>query len=311
MNYYSKETYFKLPKIKILQQHIVPENIENIRLQEYAPLVFNEFIPSKSGIKKAIKNNLFLIDSAVAQTGSWILPGQKIELISDNSIKPKVFEYRLDVIFEDEYFAAIYKPAGITVSGNKFKTIFNALPFNLSESSEPDALFKPTPVHRLDNQTSGILLVAKTKTAQISLGNQFFDKTIQKTYHAIVIGKVEKNNVINTTIDSKKSETHFEVISTTNSLKYTALSFLKVTPKTGRTHQIRIHLSSINHPILGDKLYGNTDFIHKGKGLFLAATEIEFTHPKTMDLIHIKTEIPSKFHSLLTREERRWNNYYL
>ena len=155
------------------------------------------------------------------------------------------------------------------------------------------------------------MLIAKTKTAQISLGNQFKDKTIQKTYHTIVIGKVKKSQTINTLIDLKKSETHFEVISTTNSLKYKVLSFLKVSPKTGRTHQIRIHLASINHPILGDKLYGNADFIHKGKGLFLAATEIEFIHPKTFHKIHLKTAIPSKFHSLLTREEKRWNNYYL
>ena len=311
MNYYSKETYFKLPEIKILQQHIVPKNIENIRLQEYAPEIFSEFIPSKSGIKKAIKNKLFFINGEIAQTGSWVISGQKIELISDNSIKPKVFEYRLEVIIEDEHFAAIYKPAGITVSGNKFKTIFNALPFNLTESSEPDALFKPTPVHRLDNQTSGILLIAKTKTAQISLGSQFSDKTIQKTYHTIVIGKTTNEQTITTPIETKESETYFELISAIESLKYQHLSLLKVSPKTGRTHQIRIHLASINHPILGDKLYGNTESLHKGKGLFLAATEIEFKHPKTLKEIHLKTAIPSKFHSLLTREERRWNNYYL
>lgn len=206
--------------------------------------------------------------------------------------------------------AIINKPAGITVSGNSFKTIFNALPFNLKESNEPDKLFKPTPVHRLDNQTSGILLIAKTKTAQIELGKQFENKTVQKKYSAIVIGKVLNNGAIKTPIENKKSETSFELIAVENSLKFKHLTFLKATPKTGRTHQIRIHLASIGHPILGDKLYTNSEILHKGKGLFLAATEIAFLHPKTLVPICFKIEIPNKFNSLLVREKRRWESYH-
>lgn len=220
-----------------------------------------------------------------------------------------MFEYVFEVIYEDEHMAAINKPPGITVSGNNFKTVFNALPFNLKTSTEPDVLFKPTPVHRLDNQTSGILLIAKTKTAQIELGKQFNNKTIQKNYNAIVIGAVNNTNTIIKPIENKLAETNFSVIEIVNSLKYKNLSFLKVSPKTGRTHQIRIHLASIGNPILGDKLYGNTDTLHKGKGLFLAATEIIFKHPKTAKNIYLKINIPNKFNSLLKREERRWNTY--
>nr|WP_291847391.1 RluA family pseudouridine synthase [Lutibacter sp.] len=278
-------------------------------MQEYAPSIFKEFIPSKSGIKKAIKKELFLVNGQTALTGTWVNSEQIIELIDDPSNKPKVFEYNLEVVFEDEHIAVINKPPGITVSGNSFKTIFNALPFNLKESTEADKLFKPTPVHRLDNQTSGILLVAKTKTAQIELGNQFRNKTIQKKYCAIVVGKVAKNSTINTPIENKIAETSFEIIEVVKSLKYNELSFLKVSPKTGRTHQIRIHLASIFHPILGDKLYGNAEKIHKGKGLFLAATEITFLHPKTTTTINFKIAIPNKFNSLLIREKRRWNSY--
>ncbi|WP_262711416.1 RluA family pseudouridine synthase [Gramella jeungdoensis] len=280
-----------------------------MRLQEYAPKVFKVYIPSNSGVKKAIKLGRVLADGEIAQTATWINAGQVLELIEDPNKQEKVYAYNLEIIFEDDHIAIVNKPAGITVSGNKFKTIANALPHNLRKSTQPDALSKPTPVHRLDNQTSGILLIAKTKTAQIELGKQFKNQTIKKKYCAIVIGEVLKSRIINSPIENKPSETNFEIIKVVKSLKYKELTCLKAFPKTGRTHQIRIHMSSIGHPILGDKLYGNPETIHKGKGLFLCASEIKFLHPKSFLQTTIKIDVPQKFNSLLAREKRRWNTY--
>ncbi len=232
-----------------------------------------------------------------------------LDLLEIPQTQPKVFECSLEVIYEDHEMAVINKPAGLSVSGNAYKTIYNALPFNLKKSNSKDSLPWPTPVHRLDNQTSGLLLIAKTKTAQIELGNQFKNQTIQKKYCTIVIGKVHTNQIISTPIENKEAETSFEIIKIVNSLKYQQLSFLKVSPKTGRTHQIRIHLASIGHPILGDKLYGNKETLHKGKGLFLCASELKFLHPKSFEIIVLKIEVPQKFKSMLVREKRRWNTY--
>ncbi len=250
-----------------------------------------------------------LINGEIAQTGTYVQFGQVIDLLETPQSQPKVFELHLKVLFEDNHMAAIHKPAGFSVSGNAYKTIYNALPFNLEKSSESDALPWPTPVHRLDNQTSGILLIAKTKTAQIALGNQFKNHTIQKKYCAIVIGEIPTNGKINTPIEDKIAETDFKVVTVVNSLKYKHLSLLNVSPKTGRTHQIRIHLASIGHPIFGDKLYVDEKMLHKGKGLFLCAQENLFLHPKTSEEINLKIAIPHKFESLLLREQRRWWNY--
>ncbi|PKP13209.1 MAG: RNA pseudouridine synthase [Bacteroidetes bacterium HGW-Bacteroidetes-3] len=295
--------------MNLLHSHIVPKGIENIRLQNYAPKIFYDFIPSNAGIKKAIKRGQILINGEIALTGTFVHFGQVIDLLETPQSQPKIFELKLGILFEDNYMAAIHKPAGFSVSGNAYKTIYNALPFNLGKSTEPDALPWPTPVHRLDNQTSGILLIAKTKTAQIALGNQFENHTIQKKYCAIVIGEVLKNGKINTPIEDKTAETDFEVVTVINSLKHKHLSLLNVYPKTGRTHQIRIHLASINHPIFGDKLYVEKKMLHRGKGLFLCAYEISFLHPKTSEVINLKIEIPHKFESLLLREQRRWETY--
>jgi 23S rRNA pseudouridine1911/1915/1917 synthase len=236
--------------------------------------------------------------------------GQVIDLLETPQSQPKIFELKLEVLYEDSHMAAIHKPAGFSVSGNEYKTIYNSLPFNLEKSSEPDTLPWPTPVHRLDNQTSGILLIAKTKTAQVELGNQFENHTIQKKYCAIVIGEVLSNGGIKTPIEDKVAETSFEVLNVVNSLKYKHLSFLNAYPKTGRTHQIRIHLAGIGHPVFGDKLYVEEKMRHRGKGLFLCAFEISFLHPKTSKEFSIKIAIPHKFESLLLREQRRWENNF-
>ena len=137
---------------------------------------------------------------------------------------------KLEVIFEDDHLAAIHKPAGILVSGNSFKTVSNALPQNLHPSQLPDATI-PKPVHRLDYATTGILLVGKTNSSIRALNKMFEERKIEKTYHAITIGAMNKSGCINSAVDGKPSESHYSLIKSVVSKRFGQLNWVELKPK--------------------------------------------------------------------------------
>ncbi len=205
--------------------------------------------------------------------------------------------FPLKVLFEDEHLAVIHKPAGIVVSGNQFKTIANALAQNIQKSSHPDAT-KPQPVHRLDYATTGVLLVGKTNESIRALNRMFEDKLVEKTYYAVSIGEMNPQGTITSEIDGKQSQSNYTVCESVSSKRFGHLNLVKLSPQTGRRHQLRIHLASIGHPILGDKDYGVEPFILRGKGLYLHAHSLRFTHPFTGEGVFLEDELPQKFSRL-------------
>ncbi|BAO74429.1 ribosomal large subunit pseudouridine synthase D [Winogradskyella sp. PG-2] len=205
--------------------------------------------------------------------------------------------FPLTILFEDNYLALIHKPAGILVSGNRFKTIVNALPQNLKPSSLNDAT-KPQPVHRLDYATTGLLLVGKTSSSIRALNQLFENKSISKTYLAVTIGEMDDEGKIKLAIDGKPSQSYYKVLESVASKRFSKLNLVELDPKTGRRHQLRKHLSSIGNPILGDKDYGITDLILNGKGLYLHAYTLGFVHPITNKKMHILDAIPKRFKKL-------------
>ncbi|APZ47904.1 RNA pseudouridine synthase [Polaribacter reichenbachii] len=280
--------------MQLLETHIAKKLQEPIRFQEYGVGVFKT-IPTKSSIKKAIKKGYIFIDGVLATTSKYISGGEKIELFEPkNQANFKRLKLDLEVLFEDDYLAIIYKPSGILVSGNKFVTVANALTQNLQKSNQTDAV-KPQPIHRLDYPTSGVLLVGKTSSSIQKLSDLFKNKEIQKTYFAIAIGKMCAGGTINFKVDDKQASTEFEVLSSVKSERFEFLNLVKLLPKTGRKHQLRKHLSAIDHQILGDQDYGNSELILKGKGLYLHAFSLEFLHPFTKETISISKELPKKF----------------
>lgn len=279
------------------ETHIVPQLDSPIRMQEYGVGIFNATV-TKSALKKALKKKYITVDGIVANTAIFIRGGETISITIPEEVSPKKkLIFPLKVLFEDEYLAVIHKPAGILVSGNSFKTIANALPQNLKRSKLPDAA-TPQPVHRLDYATTGILLVGKTSSSIRALNKLFENKEVKKSYYAVTIGEMKASGRITTEVDDKKSQSNYLRIEFVSSVRFGKLNLLQLEPETGRRHQLRIHLSSIGNPILGDKDYGIEDLILNGKGLYLHAHTLEFQHPFTNEDLNLVDELPERFTKL-------------
>ncbi len=294
--------------MRVLEFHIVPTGVEDVRLQDYAPKIFNS-ISSYQGMKKAIKRKKVYVDGVPAPTGLWMKEGQRIELVDLELPPAKIFEMKLEVVYEDEHIAVINKPAGVSVSGNLFRTIQNMLPFNLKESICQDALPVFRPVHRLDNPTCGLLLIAKTSQAIGALGAQFENRIIKKRYAAVVIGDLPEKGRIEMEVDEKEAVSSFRRVRKVPSIRNKSLCLVHLFPETGRTHQLRIHMAGLGTPILGDKLYGTEGEILLKKGLFLCAAGLQFEHPFTNEKMDLSIDPPYKFSRFMEMEEMRYVKY--
>ena len=295
--------------MRLVETHIVPPNAPRLRLSDYLPGKL-QFITSRKGIKKAIKNGAVEVDGQAGHTGDWISPGQHIKIYSPDLTPPRPLDIPIEIIFEDDYLIAINKPAGLAVSGNQYHTVTNAIQGQLSTGDAPDALPWPQAVHRLDTPTSGLLLLAKTHRSLVALGHVFAERQVHKTYLAIVCGLAPKDGRINTPIEDKEALTIYNKIEEARSLKCDWLSLLELHPHTGRTHQLRCHLASIGLPVLGDKLYTPPDRpLLKQKGLFLCAVKLEFPHPIDKTSLMIEMPAPSKFEIMLQRSQNRWEKF--
>ncbi len=221
----------------------------------------------------------------------------------------------LDIVFEDEHMLVINKPQGMVVhpaAGNYEGTLVNALMYHCKDSlSGINGVMRPGIVHRIDKDTSGLLLVAKTNEAHLSLSEQIKNKTAHRHYICIVCGIVpNKKGIIDAPIgrhptnrlkmavtpnNSKEAVTHFEVLEHLNNASYVACDL-----ETGRTHQIRVHMQYIGHPIMGDPLYLNKN-AYNLPGQALHAERISFDHPVTGERMEFTAEPPKYFVELLDK----------
>jgi RluA family pseudouridine synthase len=256
---------------------------------------------SKTAVKKAIlKEQVFLNDS-LATIMDFVRNGDFIQLkkIDNKPVVKSKFDLEMPIVFEDDHLIIVDKPGGIAVNGNRNKTVENAVINLAQKSKEPDALPAPTAVHRLDVPTKGLVMLAKTKTALIRLNRAFQKGEIGKVYFAIVHGQTPEKGRIETPIDGKESTTEYDRIKTAKGRGNGQLSLVKLKPITGRTHQLRIHLQSIGHLVLGDKQYAGRQRTLLKKGLFLCACNLRFEHPITRETMQVRIPIPKRFERLV------------
>ncbi len=281
-----------------IESHQVPILENKFRLSDYTPGKFKSIF-SRKGIKKAIKNGFVTINGKIGFTGDYIYGGELLELYQSNiPVRRPSITIPLEILYEDEYLAIINKPAGILVSGNKKYTIQNALTNCLKKSNQKDALLYPEPIHRLDYPTSGPLLIGKTTQAVILLNKMFEKQKINKKYRAITIGKQNEKGIIDSPLKGKLSKSEYNIIKSIPSKKYGFLNLIELIPHTGRTHQLRIHLSSIGNPIFGDIKYGKEGFIGKGNGLYLQSFYLCFSHPIKNNEVKIVIPLAKKFEKI-------------
>lgn len=290
----------------IRETHSVLREDLGKRLEEFC---FNRFLhlTTRKGTKKAIKRKQLLVNGE-NQCGSYFVREDDIISLIEptESIPFKIFPLKLTVLYEDDFLAVVNKPPGYPVSGNYYKTIEHALPYNITTSSASDALCFPLPCHRLDRATSGCLIIAKTYSARVYLGNLFENGAINKEYTALVVGGGTIPDQVTLPIEGKPSHSIILVKRQVPSLSNDQVTMVELSPITGRTHQLRIHCAASGFPILGDPLYGTPKSRLKGKGLFLCSTSVSFVHPETGRKIEVSCPIPTKFHTFLEREKKRY-----
>lgn len=300
----------------------VTEHDDDVRVDVYITRALGELIPSRMFIKRLIDAGKLSVNGKPVKAPYKVKAGDEISIdiaeddYPDDRIKPEAIP--LEIVYEDDAIVAINKPIGMTVhpaSGNYGGTLVNAMVHHFGELSDVNGPRRPGIVHRLDRETSGIILVAKTNMAHARLARQFEAHTIEKKYVAIVEGEVQfDEGVVEAAIarhpkyhdmrqvarsgtgEGKKAVTYYTVIKRSKGL--TALARLKAVtavalfPETGRTHQLRLHMKHIGHPILGDENYGTRSNFPR---LALHAQAIFFEHPITRKTLEFSVPLPSEF----------------
>lgn len=288
---------------------------------------------TRSRIQKLIKAECVVVNGKIVKPNYIVSPFDKIVLTIPTSPRPEVHEAEdipLDIVYEDEYLIVVNKPAGMVAHpslGNYTGTLVNAL---LHHTQKLSALNKepgrPGIVHRIDKDTSGLLLIAKDETTHAKLAKQFYDHTIDREYWAVCWGVFKQpkgeviGNIARSTKDrkvfcvsqteGKHAHTFYEVIE-----EYEFASLIRLKLKTGRTHQIRVHMSHIKHPIFGDPVYGGRVIVYGSqlpkikarvdnlleimKRQALHAKTLGFIHPHKREKIFLDSKLPEDFEMLL------------
>jgi len=310
------------------ERYKIEVDISNLRLDLFLSDKLPDF--SRTVIQNSIKSNLVTVNDKIAKTSTKLNVGDIVEYeIKKKEVNDEIIpqEIELDIIFEDKSIIVINKPSGLVVhpgSGNRDNTLVNGLAYHYNKLSKVNDL-RPGIIHRLDKDTSGVIVVAKTDKAHIHIADQFANRTVQKTYYALAWGRLDDKGVVEGLITRdnfnrtkfKMSKNKGKTSKTYYSLEkyFEPISLVKLKPKTGRTHQIRVHLNSLGHPIFSDDDYSggkkriksyHVKYVKILKRLFklmnrvaLHAHSISFNHPETNEKVSFLAPLPDDFNKVL------------
>lgn len=257
------------------------------------------------------------VNGKPAKKNGRLKSGDKVEIVLPDAVKYEAEPENIpiEIVFEDDDLLVVNKPKGMVVhpaAGNYSGTLVNALLYRCGDSlSGINGVMRPGIVHRIDKNTSGLLMVAKNDTAHNFLAKQIKDHSFVREYRAVVYGELKQDSgVIDAPIgrhpikrkqmavvnDGRNAVTHFEVLERLN-----GFSYIKLRLETGRTHQIRVHMAYIGHPVAGDDVYGPKKVITSLNGQCLHAQKLGFIHPKTQEYMEFDSELPEYFSDFLKR----------
>lgn len=305
--------------------YLVDEKSVGLRLDIYLGNIIEEY--TRSYIKKLIEENEISVNDKSVKSGYSLKLNDRILVneikIKESDIQPKKID--IDIIYEDNDVIIINKDKGMTVhpgSGNYTDTLVNSLLYSHKDKlSTINSVIRPGIVHRIDKDTTGILVVAKNDRAHKILSEQFKEHSIKREYVAIVKGILKEDNILVdqpigrsikdrkkmcvTDKNSKKAVTHITVLKRFYNSKMT---LIKANLETGRTHQIRVHMKYLGYPLLGDLTYGLENKQFKVKGHLLHAKVLGFIHPTTNKYVEFESKLPEEFQNILDILENKEKN---
>ena len=290
---------------------IVVSDNERIRIDKY---LINNTDMSRNKIQKLINDGKIRVNGGLVKSSYLVNINDKIEIDEDTSeeINVEPEEMKLDIVYEDNYLLVVNKPSGMVVhpgNGNYHHTLVNGLMYYCNNNlSKVNGDIRPGIVHRIDADTSGLLLVAKNDMVHNDLAKQIQEKSVDRKYIALVQGVIKEDSAtidapigrsVNdrkkmcvTSENSKDAITHIKVLE-----RYKTATLIECKLETGRTHQIRVHMNYINHPVVNDPVYGLKKQVdgYQSFGQMLHAKEIGFVHPITKKYMNFTVDPPKEF----------------
>lgn len=301
----------------MIKTYNVEENNVNIRLDKY--LTTKEPKYSRVFLSNLIKNDKVSVNGKIVSPSYKVKNGDKIvvdfivEEYDPKNLKP--YNFKLDIIYEDNDVIVINKPKGLVVhpgDGHHDDTLVNALIYAHKELSNLNGLERVGIVHRIDKDTSGLLLVCKNNYSHAFIAEQLANHTMHRDYYALVLGRIDedsgkiiapiardKTNRMKMCVDpinGRPAITHFNVVK-----RYEKYTLVDCKLETGRTHQIRVHMDYIKHPVIGDHLYGKNNCLIYNNGQMLHAYRLTFIHPTTKKEMTFEAPLPAYFTEVLSR----------